>query len=187
LKYSGKACLGLVVLGSSLLFAACGDDDDAVGPGTGGAGTSEGVFECQVMGELCHEGDTGSGPAHDCHQQAHHGNGAECLGSFASCIGTCVTEGGEKDPRCAALGELCHAVDDQDGPLHECHELGHVNDADACAASFDDCAKRCLAAREALEAGGDAGGAGGAESAGGGAAEAVGGAADGFGGAAGSR
>jgi hypothetical protein len=181
--------LGLVILGSGLLFGGC-SDEDAVSPAPGGG--SEGVAECQVIGELCHEGDTGSGPAHDCHQQAHHGNGAACLEAFASCVGTCVTEGGEKDPRCAALGELCHPVDDADGPLHECHELGHVNDADACAASFDDCAKRCLVAREALEAGGDAGGADGGSSGGAGGATdgtggAVGGATDGFGGAAGSR
>ncbi|HYP87491.1 MAG TPA: hypothetical protein VEQ59_05045, partial [Polyangiaceae bacterium] len=48
-------------------------------------------------------------------------------------------------------GELCHAVDDHDGPLHACHELGHENDAEQCAAAFDDCSAQCLAAREALE------------------------------------
>ena len=57
-------------------------------------------------------------------------------------------------------------MDDETGPLHECHELGHVNDKDQCAAEFDHCAEICLAARELLEEGEGAGGAGGSGSAG---------------------
>jgi hypothetical protein len=160
-----RAGLGLIALSSAFfLFSGCSGDDDEANPGAGGGSATSGLAECEVIGELCHESDTGSGPAHECHEQAHHGNGAECLESFAGCISTCVAdegEGSEKDPRCAALGELCHPVDDDDGPLHECHELGHVNDAEACAAAFDDCATRCVAAREALEAAGAEGGAAG--------------------------
>jgi hypothetical protein len=164
MKLGLRPCLGLFALSSTFfMFGGCSDNDDPVVAGAGGE-TSEasGAAECEVVGELCHEADTGSGVAHDCHELAHHGQGAACLESFASCIDSCVPDDdGDKDPHCAALGELCHPVDDKDGPLHECHELGHVNDAEACAASFDDCTTKCLAAREALEEA-DSGGAGGA-------------------------
>ena len=185
----------LVLVGSACLaFPGCGGDDDDVGggnaagsssaagagqggePAAGGA-TAGGSDECKVMGELCHEADTGSGAAHECHEVGHEGDGAACLSEFAGCINTCVPEAPAKlslaTARCAALGELCHPVDDQTGPLHACHELGHENDPSACAAQFADCAARCLAARERLEAGGEggsAGAAGGAATAGAGTA-----------------
>jgi len=172
----------LLLSGAVFGFAACGDDDDATGgsasagaghggeaTGQGGA-SSDGSAECAVLGELCHEADTGPGPAHECHEVGHEGEGAACLAQFASCTRTCVPEaaggaGSGIDPRCAALGELCHPVDDKTGPLHECHELGHDGEARACAAAFADCATRCLAAREALET--SAGGTGGASGQGG--------------------
>jgi hypothetical protein len=186
MKSSARLGLGLVVIGSLFAFAGCGDDDDsgpnggggtaahggsaAAGEATasGGGGASTSVFECEVLGELCHEADTGSGPAHDCHETGHVAHPDACAEQFDGCIATCVTDdagaggaaGGEQDSHCAALGELCHPVDDMDGPLHDCHELGHVGNAVTCAAAFDDCAVRCLAAREELEAE-EAGGAGG--------------------------
>jgi hypothetical protein len=171
---STPLCLGLVLLTSCFAFAACGDDDDGGGGtagksnaggssshagGAGGAAESDGAVKCEVIGELCHEADTGSGPAHECHEVGHVGNAAACEAEFASCIGTCVADegaggaGSEQDPVCAALGELCHPVDDVSGPLHDCHELGHEGRAAACAAGFADCATACLAARELLEAG----------------------------------
>ena len=67
----------LVVIGTAslLAFAACGDDDDSTGSNEGGTSSNAGAagqppaakgpLECQVLGELCHEADTGSGPAHD--------------------------------------------------------------------------------------------------------------------------
>jgi hypothetical protein len=164
-------------------FVGCGDDDDSTsssggsssGGGQAGAGlggsASEGALECEVVGELCHEADLGSGPAHDCHELGHEGVAATCHAQFKTCIDTCVqdedgTPSSEQDPKCLALGELCHPVDDKDGPLHECHELGHEGDATACAAAFDDCATKCLAARELLPEPSE-GGAGGVSSVGG--------------------
>lgn len=143
--------LAVIALGASLgLFVGCSDNDEV-----SSSGSDQGI-ECEVIGELCHEVDSSAG--HDCHEQAHRGS---C--SFASCVKLCVSEGDVDgaDPHCAALGELCHAVADQSDALRECHQLGHENDAASCAASFDDCATRCLAAREAAEeapAGGGAGG-----------------------------
>jgi hypothetical protein len=172
-----------ILVGTSLLaFAGCGDDDDSSGntggsashagssnggePQGGAGAVSDGTDECKVMGELCHEADTGSGsPAHECHEVGHEGDGAACLKEFAGCINTCVDEAPADlslaDARCASLGELCHPVDDKTGRLHECHLLGEAGDVDACASNFADCSKRCLEARELLEAGG-VGGAGGA-------------------------
>ncbi|HVY29156.1 MAG TPA: hypothetical protein VHB79_21505 [Polyangiaceae bacterium] len=193
--------LGWVFLvgGSLLAFAGCGDDDDS-GGNTGGTAShagassggeaqggavavSDGTDECKVMGELCHEADTGAGsPAHECHETGHEGDGSACLKVFAGCINTCVDEAPANlslaDARCAALGELCHPVDDGDGPLHACHELGHENNAPECAAQFADCSTRCLAARELLEAGEGGAGGGGAAAAEHGGAGGVGGASD---------
>lgn len=182
--------MALVTLAAAFSFAGCGDDDDSTvgaagnqnGGGQAGAGGSsdDGALECEVVGELCHEADLGSGPAHDCHELGHDGDGPACHAQFSSCIHTCVQDedgspNTDQDPKCLALGELCHPVDDKNGPLHECHELGHDGEAAACAAGFEDCAKRCLAARELLPEPGE-GGAGGASSTNGG-APAAGGAA----------
>lgn len=158
--------------------------------GHGGAAAS--ALECKVIGTLCHEADTGSGKGHDCHEVGHEGHADACAAEFDSCITFCTAgdegNGGAgggatetKDPHCAALGELCHAVDDQTGPLHECHEVGHVGNAAACDASFDECATLCLAARDALEH--SAGGAGGVNAGGAGGLSAGGAAAGGAGGA----
>lgn len=153
------------MIGSALSFAACGDDDDesplgaAGAPGQGGesggaAGApsaASGDAQCRVIGELCHAADAGEGAAHECHELGHEGDGEACTAGFAGCVETCVDESTGEEPLCAALGELCHAVDDETGPLHECHELGHVNDEAVCAGQFDHCAEICLAAREELE------------------------------------
>ncbi len=137
-------------------FIGCSDNDDLAAPSEG-----DGSAECEVVGELCHEVETAAGQ--DCHERAHSSHGAACHELFSGCVTTCVAEAGSAaDAHCAALGELCHPVDDGDGPLHDCHELGHVNDGATCAASFDDCAARCIAAREELEAPPSEGGAGGA-------------------------
>lgn len=128
----------LVALGASFaLFIGCSDDDAPASP-------SEHGVACEVVGQLCHEVESTAGQ--ECHERAHHGT---C--SFASCVKLCVPEASVDgaDPRCAALGELCHPVADQSDELRECHELGHVNDAASCAAAFDDCAARCIAARKA--------------------------------------
>lgn len=209
---STKLRLGVAALSSCLAFAACGDDDDDGSPGSagqssdggvpgvmggshtggsgqGGAGETDGSLKCEVLGELCHAADTGSGSAHDCHELGHEADPVACEQQFASCINGCVEHEGAagaggaestgQDPHCVALGELCHPVDDGDGPLHDCHELGHESDPAVCRAAFDECSSACLAALELIEEG--AGGAGGAAAGGAGGA-AVGGAGEGAGG-----
>lgn len=196
--------LALITFGSFAALAACGDDhdDDTHGGaghghqgggehgGDGHAGGSDGhgpgSAECAVLGELCHAADTGAGPAADCHELGHVGDPVACSEEFASCIGVCVEEGSTQDPHCAALGELCHVVDTGSGMAHDCHEIGHVNDAAECAAAFEGCAAHCLAERDKLEGAGGAG-AGGAPGAGAGGVDAgapgAGGASAGAGGA----
>jgi hypothetical protein len=135
---------------------------------------------CQVLGHLCHDADTGTGPAADCHELGHIGDVEVCEQEFAGCIGTCVSSGGGEggagggageapDPYCAALGSLCHPVDLGTGMGADCHEIGHVGDAADCADSFDACATFCLAELEKLEEGAGGSGAGGAAQASGGA------------------
>jgi hypothetical protein len=177
------ARFGSLLLASSVAVVGCsGDDDDgapaaggsaahgggsqaqggAMTPAEAGAATASPELQCQVLGTLCHEADEGGGASHDCHELGHEGDGHGCVTGFAGCIETCVEGSEGREPLCAALGELCHAVDDEDGGLHECHELGHVNDRAVCAAQFDSCATACLAARKALEEGRGGAGAGGA-------------------------
>ena len=138
---------------------------------------------CEVLGTLCHDADMGTGAEADCHDLGHEGNAEACEEGFTSCIGLCVEgatgEGGagggasvDQDPRCAALGSLCHPIEDGIGP--ECHDLGHMGNAADCADRFEECAHFCLEATEALEPA--AGGAGGAPGAAGASATAAGGA-----------
>ena len=174
MRSSLRVGLGLIAVSSLFAFVACGDDDDSPTPAAQAGNAGEGATahggqdghggaasrtqECKVIGSLCHDADTGSGTGHDCHEVGREGNAEACAEQFDACITFCTAEdegtGGApaepKDARCAALGELCHVVDDETGPLHECHELGHVGNAAKCEAGFDECAALCLAAREAL-------------------------------------
>jgi hypothetical protein len=135
--------------------------------GAGGAVHGEGSLECQVLGELCHAADTGSGPAHDCHEVGHVGNAAACEAEFAGCVGTCTGAdiggggaggaGAGDDPKCAALGSLCHEAGEINEDAQACHELGHVGNAANCATSFDSCATLCLAILDTIEEGGEGG------------------------------
>lgn len=171
--------------------------------GDGGAGGQPSSVQCEVLGELCHDADAGSGLASECHDVGHSNDPVECKARFAECIAVCVggeTGGGGAGggggapsvagggaggggstpaPHCAALGELCHPVSGQSAALAACHDLGHVGDEAACEAEFVPCAVACLAAREGSGAGGaggmSGGGAGGVSSGGGGAGGAGGG------------
>lgn len=195
MKSSLRIGLVLIATGTALAFAGCSDDEPALS-GTGGTaghagaahagnaagGATDGAVTCEVIGELCHEADTGSGFGHDCHELGHEGHAEACAAGFDDCVAICVEDdagaagasaggsGAAPDAHCAALGELCHPVDDTDGPLHECHEVGHIGNPQNCATEFDRCATLCLAAREELEAGegadGGAAGAGGVTSGG---------------------
>ena len=181
-------------LTAALILAACGDDDDGAGGaeagasqqgGRGGANGAGGTpshggeqqggqdhgagsLECEVLGSLCHEEDSGAGPISDCHDTGHVGNVDACTEQFASCISVCVGgetgEGGAggtatpvSNPYCQALGELCHFLNDEGTPTAECHEVGHVGKEADCIPAFAECVPMCL---EKREAGAGAGGAG---------------------------
>ena len=170
------------VAGGAGKGAAAGESSEAGAPSQGGAGQGgstslpeagaggavhgEASIACQVLGELCHAADTGSGPAHDCHEVGHVGNAAACEAEFAGCVATCTDAnvggggaggaGASDDPKCAALGSLCHEAGEVDEDAEECHELGHVGNAANCAASFESCATLCLAILDTIEGGGGA-------------------------------
>jgi len=154
MKSAFLSAVWIGLLASAGVFVGCSDNDELPSK------DEHGGAECEVVAELCHEVETAAGQ--DCHERAHSARGAACHELFSDCVKTCVPEASETgaDARCAALGELCHPVDDGDGPLGACHDLGHVNDSARCESSFDDCAARCLSAREELEGTPSEGGAG---------------------------
>ena len=52
---------------------------------------------CVELSDVCHEADTGTGPAHDCHEVAHTDDEAEGAAELASCTATCeavINDGG---------------------------------------------------------------------------------------------
>jgi hypothetical protein len=156
---------------SACLFSACNGDEDLVpapetpAAGAGGESHGAGSAECEAIGRLCHEADTGSGTASECHSTGHEGEAAACNAIFESCIDTCVpAEGSEQGPYCRALGSYCHEADSGAGRGKECHDVGHAGDEEACAEEFDGCITFC---RDALEQGGEGGSGGGHGNAGG--------------------
>jgi hypothetical protein len=50
--------------------------------------------ECDAIRTACHRFDQGTGPAHDCHELAHHGNAAHCAEQQESCLEACAADGG---------------------------------------------------------------------------------------------
>lgn len=54
--------------------------------------------------------------------------------------------GGESDPMCEELGEVCHEPGETNAMAQECHEIGHAGDAAACAMAYDDCIALCTGA-----------------------------------------
>ncbi len=91
--------------------------------------------------------------------------GATSSGGSSSTGGASSSGGASGAEKCAELGTLCHDVDDGDGELAACHELGHAGDPDACEEQYEHCKTLCEAAANHGGAGGAghaaAGGAGG--------------------------
>jgi hypothetical protein len=54
--------------------------------------------------------------------------------------------GADAAAKCEALAELCHPVDDKDGPTHDCHVLAEAGDTENCLAEYDRCHSLCEAA-----------------------------------------
>jgi len=97
---------------------------------------------CAELGEICHEADTGdAGMATTCHEVGHDGDLDECEAIYDECVDVC---GGHEEDKCATLGTVCHDLDDGDAGLaHECHEVGHAGDAEACDEIYDECIDLC--------------------------------------------
>jgi hypothetical protein len=51
--------------------------------------------------------------------------------------------------KCCELGAICHVVGDNvDAEVEACHELGHENNADACADDYERCLAICQGAND---------------------------------------
>lgn len=135
MKSTVRLSLGLITFSSFLAFTACGDDDD--GP-TGSAGQSN-------------EGGSGAEPVAGSGGSLGHAGGSQIQ------AGEGHGGGGHADAPaiCQVVGTLCHEADTGSGMGHDCHELGHEGELEACEEQFASCIGFCV--------GGDsgAGGAGG--------------------------
>ncbi|HWA77565.1 MAG TPA: hypothetical protein VG937_34750 [Polyangiaceae bacterium] len=133
----------LGVLATSLLVVVgCGDDDDSSPNNTGGTDS----------------GGASSGGARTGGTSAKGGSGGASTGGRSGGTTSGGAGGAVDSTECEVIGELCHEVDDKDGPLHECHEVGHVGDAVVCHQRFAGCVTACVDAAEAGEGNGGAGG-----------------------------
>jgi len=77
--------LFLVLSASAAVTVACGDDK--------GAGEEHSDTEpqvCKDISSVCHDADSGSGMAHECHEQAHAGDAAVCEMISDECIAFCT-------------------------------------------------------------------------------------------------
>ena len=74
--------------------------------------------------------------------EGHAGAGGEHSHSLGGAGGSSEHEH-EHDP-CCELGAMCHSFEqDTDPEILACHELGHRNDQEICAANYDRCAALC--------------------------------------------
>lgn len=62
---------------------ACSDDDD-----TDDVHTTTSP-SCSEISDSCHGADEGSGPAHECHELAHHDVEADCAAEKDACLLVC--------------------------------------------------------------------------------------------------
>jgi hypothetical protein len=79
-----------------LSLAACSDDDEEEHADDGNTHEPESP-SCVELTDVCHEADTGSGPAHDCHEVAHGDVEADCLAELEDCTAICeavINDGG---------------------------------------------------------------------------------------------
>lgn len=84
LRLRSLCTLSLVLVGSAAITVACGKDEG----GDEHSATEPQV--CKDISSVCHDLDTGSGMAHDCHEQAHAGDPAVCEMISADCIAFCT-------------------------------------------------------------------------------------------------
>jgi len=58
-------------------------------------------------------------------------------------------------PACDAIIKRCHELDVGEGPIHDCHDLGHDAESDAeCVPKRDECLRICVPSADAGSDGG---------------------------------
>lgn len=64
---------------------------------------------------------------------------------FAPACGDEDEEPGEAalEGDCKTISDACHHADEGEGEAHDCHELAHENDVDACSDQLDSCMAAC--------------------------------------------
>lgn len=141
---------------SFFVAVGCGDDDDSSPNSTGGAGGQSTGGSSAKGGAGAATGGASTG--------GKSTGGATTGGTNAGgmTVGGGGAGGSPDTTECEVIGELCHAADDGDGPLHDCHELGHSNDPAVCRERFGSCITQCLAVDDGHGGAGGGGGVGGA-------------------------
>jgi hypothetical protein len=79
--------LPFLAMVATLGLTACGEEDEEEQEEEPHEPMSQ---SCIDLSELCHEADTGSGPAHDCHEIAHADVEADCAAALVDCMTTCM-------------------------------------------------------------------------------------------------
>lgn len=124
MKSTVRLSLGLITFSSFLVFSACSDDDDDAPQGGAGNGSE--------AGSTSSPGGSGTvDPGHGCSDAkggAAHGGGGH----------------GDAPVICEVLGTLCHDADTGSGMGHDCHQVGHVGELEACEDQFAGCIGFCV-------------------------------------------
>jgi hypothetical protein len=83
-----RIAVTFVLVSAALVVFACSDDEHSHGHTSFPA--------CEEISSACHDLDTGSGFAHDCHELAHGAKDeATCTAKKAECLAGCAkTDGG---------------------------------------------------------------------------------------------
>ncbi|MDQ3032437.1 MAG: hypothetical protein M3Y87_08485 [Myxococcota bacterium] len=83
---------------------------------------------CETISHTCHAFDTGSGPAHECHELGHASDVGACEAALAGCLMTCSGDAGahHHDEDGGASGD-----DDAGSHSHDADAGSHSHDADA--------------------------------------------------------
>ncbi len=71
-----------------------------------------------------------------------------CSSSTTPSTGTADAGGAHSSPypTCDAIIKQCHPFDVEEGPIHDCHDLGHAAQSDApCIEKRDECFRICVA------------------------------------------
>jgi hypothetical protein len=77
----------LIATIAALGLTACSDEDEEEHVEDSHEPTEP---SCIELIEVCHEADTGTGPAHECHETAHADDEAACAAALPDCMTACM-------------------------------------------------------------------------------------------------